>query len=474
MRRIALLFIFVLACPLHASAQRLIGEFVFAEPGTTVNASVTYDSEEQEISTLVSDIEIDPLIAVLENPALSCAAGPTGDAIFATFTCIVRCVNDPDCADRFPELSDPHRHRCIAVRAIVSRLDGPLSDGVLYSCTFAIDNDTPDGTYPLAIFSAVENADGAFIVSGPTPTPTGTPTATETGTPTDTPTPTPTRAVVVSGQAVRPGDIATLQFELFEPTDQIADLQLELALDGAVFDLSPTGFTCELDPRLMDRSLGVIPATSTLPLRLAISDTLEPIDIIGSGPLLRCRFRVRADAPAGPSAVTFTEVLAGTATGTTILGVLGIGGEVAVDPDLPLPTETPTPTATDTPTATETPTPTPTDTDTPTPTPTVTDTATPADTPTPTSTPTATVTHTPTATPIRCIGDCNGSSRVGIDELIRAVNIALNAQPVGNCVPADRDRNLRVTVDELVAAVNNALRGCPFLVSSAAPMYCRD
>jgi hypothetical protein len=187
-----------------------------------------------------------------------------------------------------------------------------------------------------------------------------------------------------------------------------------------------------------------------LPLRIAISDPVNP-EVFGSGPLLSCRFRIRSDAPTGPSALTFTEVLAGTVDSRLII-VVGSSGEVVVDPNVPLPTATPTNTETATPTPTETPTATPTNTATPTETPTATS--------TPTETPTPTVTETPTATPIRCIGDCDGSGTVAIDELVRAVNIALGTQPVANCLPADRDRNGRVTVDELVAAVSNALRGC--------------
>jgi hypothetical protein len=375
---------------------------------------------------------------------------------------VLRCVNDPDCSIRFPD-TDPRRQRCIQFQAVVSSAPMSLPEGILYSCTFRVDDDAPFGTYPLTVFSTLENADGAINVTGPTATPTSTPTATETGTPTvtstptSTATPTPTRAVVVVGHPVRPGDVTTLEFALFEPVDLVADLQLELMLDAAVFTLGPTGFACELDPRLSGRGLATFPPEDTLPLRIAISDTVPPIEVFGSGPLLSCRFRVRPDAPPGPSAVTFTEVLAGTADGRLIT-VVGSSGEVVVDPDLPLPTSTPTETDTATPTPTETPTATATDTETPTVTPTPTET--PTATSTPTETPTPTATETPTATPIRCVGDCNGGGSVAIDELVRAVNIALGTQPVANCLPADRNRDGRVTVDELVAAVSNALRGC--------------
>jgi cysteine-rich repeat protein len=60
-----------------------------------------------------------------------------------------------------------------------------------------------------------------------------------------------------------------------------------------------------------------------------------------------------------------------------------------------------------------------------------------------------------------CDGDCDGDGNVFIEELIRAVQIALDGEPVANCTAADRDGNGAVAVDELVAAVDAALAGCP-------------
>jgi hypothetical protein len=40
------------------------------------------------------------------------------------------------------------------------------------------------------------------------------------------------------------------------------------------------------------------------------------------------------------------------------------------------------------------------------------------------------------------------------------VNIALGNAPVAVCLAGDRDSSGRVTVDELIAAVNRALEGC--------------
>lgn len=74
---------------------------------------------------------------------------------------------------------------------------------------------------------------------------------------------------------------------------------------------------------------------------------------------------------------------------------------------------------------------------------------------------TATVTAPPaTATPIPCYGDCNGNGEVSVDELVRAVNIALGSQSLGTCPASDSDLSGEVTIDELLLAVTAALNGC--------------
>jgi hypothetical protein len=50
--------------------------------------------------------------------------------------------------------------------------------------------------------------------------------------------------------------------------------------------------------------------------------------------------------------------------------------------------------------------------------------------------------------------------RVGIDELIRGVSIALGSFSLARCPSLDIDANGRVSISELIAAVNNALRAC--------------
>lgn len=88
--------------------------------------------------------------------------------------------------------------------------------------------------------------------------------------------------------------------------------------------------------------------------------------------------------------------------------------------------------------------------------PTETATETPSPLPTPTDTPPMIATATVPATP-PVAGDCDGDGHVGVDELVRAVGIALESQPLVSCAAADRDGDGRVRIDELVAALAAAL-----------------
>ena len=82
-----------------------------------------------------------------------------------------------------------------------------------------------------------------------------------------------------------------------------------------------------------------------------------------------------------------------------------------------------------------------------------TDTPTFADTPTPTP--------TPTPPPSTCVGDCNGSGDVTVNEIINGVNIALGTADLATCPSFDANHDGQVTVNELLQAVNAALNGCP-------------
>jgi len=105
------------------------------------------------------------------------------------------------------------------------------------------------------------------------------------------------------------------------------------------------------------------------------------------------------------------------------------------------------------------------------PTPTITSTATPTVTathsataiPTPTATPTPTLTNTSGT----CVGDCDGSSDVTVNEIIRLVNIALGNAPVTTCEAGDANHDHEITIDEILTAVHNALNGCPRVPTKA-------
>jgi parallel beta-helix repeat protein len=56
-------------------------------------------------------------------------------------------------------------------------------------------------------------------------------------------------------------------------------------------------------------------------------------------------------------------------------------------------------------------------------------------------------------------GDCNGDGRVTIDELIRAVAIALGTADVSSCPALDWNGDGRVSIDEVVRAVRSAVAG---------------
>ncbi len=59
-----------------------------------------------------------------------------------------------------------------------------------------------------------------------------------------------------------------------------------------------------------------------------------------------------------------------------------------------------------------------------------------------------------------CIGDCDISGDVTVDEIVTMVNISLGHTPVGICAAGDRDHSGDITVDEIVTAANNAAGSC--------------
>ncbi|MFI5365846.1 MAG: hypothetical protein ACHQ4J_09490 [Candidatus Binatia bacterium] len=62
--------------------------------------------------------------------------------------------------------------------------------------------------------------------------------------------------------------------------------------------------------------------------------------------------------------------------------------------------------------------------------------------------------------PALCVGDCNGSGTVTVDEILAMVNIALGNTNISACLAGDADMSNSITIDEVLTAVNNALTGC--------------
>ncbi|MBX3026752.1 hypothetical protein KF840_17740 [bacterium] len=67
-----------------------------------------------------------------------------------------------------------------------------------------------------------------------------------------------------------------------------------------------------------------------------------------------------------------------------------------------------------------------------------------------------------------CPGDCDGSGVVGVEEVVRAVAIALGTLPVAACPAADRNGDGAVTIDDLIAAAGSVLNGCPATPTATA------
>lgn len=68
-----------------------------------------------------------------------------------------------------------------------------------------------------------------------------------------------------------------------------------------------------------------------------------------------------------------------------------------------------------------------------------------------------------------CPGDCDNDAVVRSDELVRCVEIALDAMDHSRCETADSSGDQRVTVDEVVAAVDAAISGCPQPTTTVIP-----
>src|SRR5262249_52195035 len=59
-----------------------------------------------------------------------------------------------------------------------------------------------------------------------------------------------------------------------------------------------------------------------------------------------------------------------------------------------------------------------------------------------------------------CVGDCDGSGVVAVNELVVGVNIALGSAPLSQCSAFDANGNGMVDINELIGGVNSLLNGC--------------
>jgi hypothetical protein len=62
--------------------------------------------------------------------------------------------------------------------------------------------------------------------------------------------------------------------------------------------------------------------------------------------------------------------------------------------------------------------------------------------------------------PGECVGDCDDSGNVAINELILGVNISLGSAELSRCTAFDRNDSDGVEINELIGGVNASLNGC--------------
>ena len=68
-----------------------------------------------------------------------------------------------------------------------------------------------------------------------------------------------------------------------------------------------------------------------------------------------------------------------------------------------------------------------------------------------------------------CVGDCDCTGVVRVNELVTMVSIALGNIAAAACLPGDANDNGEITIEELVRGVKNALDGCPVLGGTPTP-----
>lgn len=424
-------------------------------PGSTVVIPVTLSTGGAEVVQVRNDIEVDGFTPVAYDGMVDCTVDPDRLGVSGTFTCIVWSQNT---------------FECLRLRAIVRSEDDsiPLDSGPLYSCRFSVDPLAPAGPYILdnLAFVATNNlgqsvattgGDGVLTVVLPTPTQTATITPTETPslTPTITPSPSPTRtgsppkatstptrthtptatptsptftptetptatltpliALRALTGAARPGGKADIAVELADQLGLAAQVGFDLLLADTVFDFSSVNGGCVKDARLTSHRLSAEVAPLPPPplgrrrVRFLVYDLAQVPHEIPSGPLVSCLLGIKDDAPVGPSTLVFDRVFVSDQSDNLLPRVGGYDATLLIDPAAPL------------------------------------------------TTPTPTVTATPT---LSCQGDCNDDRRVTVDELVRAIAVALGGESGAACPGLDANHDGLVTVEEVIAAVRDALRSC--------------
>ncbi|HSP96601.1 MAG TPA: hypothetical protein VL049_05080 [Candidatus Dormibacteraeota bacterium] len=81
----------------------------------------------------------------------------------------------------------------------------------------------------------------------------------------------------------------------------------------------------------------------------------------------------------------------------------------------------------------------------------------------PTRTPTRTRAPTRTFTPVpgECVGACTQPDAVTVNDLLVVIRIAAGESPLSACPAADANGDQQVSLEEVLQAVNNAIDGCP-------------
>ena len=69
----------------------------------------------------------------------------------------------------------------------------------------------------------------------------------------------------------------------------------------------------------------------------------------------------------------------------------------------------------------------------------------------------------------QCIGDCDNSGAVTVDELVKGAHIALGSLPLGECPQFDCNNTGHMPLECLIVAVNNALGECAVPLATATP-----